>query len=289
MDLLIPGLCGQSVFLKVPHFHRPEETLHASSLFAEPGGKGYNQAVAAARMGAKTAFAGAIGHDADGESCTARLLKEGIEPHMFEKEEQTAYAAILTDDAGENRVTVFAGAKLEAADMRAMEDAFAQAKMLLITPEIPEEAFAEAIALAKKHGVKIVINPAPFMDWVKPYLKEAWCVTPNRSEAMSMLDLGPEDDLTAALAQSPCPRVLVTLGSQGAVCMEDGVLTQIPACRVKAVDTTGAGDCLSGALCARLLAGDTLAQAAKAAVKAASMSVQHAHVLDGMPYAHEVK
>ena len=85
MDLLIPGLCGQSVFLKVPHFHRPEETLHASSLFAEPGGKGYNQAVAASRMGAKTAFAGAIGHDADGECCTARLVKEGIRPYMFEK------------------------------------------------------------------------------------------------------------------------------------------------------------------------------------------------------------
>jgi len=289
MDLLIPGLCGQSVFLKVPHFHRPEETLHASSLFAEPGGKGYNQAVAAARMGAKTAFAGAVGHDADGECCAARLVKEGIEPHMFEKEEQTAYAAILTDDAGENRVTVFAGARLEAADMRAMEDSFAQAKMLLITPEIPEAAFAEAIALAKKHGVKMVINPAPFMDWVRPYLRDAWCVTPNRSEAASMLDLQPEDDLLTALAESSFPRVLVTLGSQGAVCMEDGKLTQIPACPVKAIDTTGAGDCFNGALCARLLAGDTLAEAAKVAVKAASMSVQHAHVLDGMPYQHEVK
>ena len=219
----------------------------------------------------------------------ARLVKEGIRPYMFEKEEQTAYAAILTDDAGENRVTVFAGAKLEAADMRAMEDAFREAKMLLITPEIPEEAFAEAVALAKKHGVKIVINPAPFMDWVRPYLKDAWCVTPNRSEAMSMLGIGPEEELMAALPHSPCPRVLVTLGSEGAVCMEDGVFTQIPACKVKAVDTTGAGDCFNGALCARLLAGDSLAEAAKTAVKAASMSVQHAHVLDGMPYAHEVK
>ena len=106
MGLLIIGLCGQSVFLTVPHFHRPEETLHATAMFTEPGGKGYNQAVAAARVGARVTFAGAIGRDADGAACTQRLLDEGIAPRMSEKPERTAYAAILTADNGENRVTV---------------------------------------------------------------------------------------------------------------------------------------------------------------------------------------
>ena len=145
MSLLIIGLCGQSVFLTVPHFHRPEETLHADSFFCEPGGKGYNQAVAAARMGAKVVFAGAVGRDADGEMCARRLNEEGIEPCMFKKDTRTAYAAILTDVQGENRVTVFSGAQMTAEDVCALEPQFQTAEMVLLTPEIPEDAFAQAI------------------------------------------------------------------------------------------------------------------------------------------------
>lgn len=282
MSLLIIGLCGQSVFLSVDHFHRPEETLHASSLFTEPGGKGYNQAVAAVRMGAKVMFAGAIGRDADGEACTQRLKREGAWPYMFEKPERTAYAVILTDAAGENRVTVYSGAQLTAQDVRALEQQFQEAEMLLLTPEIPEEAFAQAVLLAKAHGVKIVINPAPFFPWVKDYLADAWLITPNRSEACALLGCEP-DTLMDNLAFSPCPRMVVTLGGDGAACLEDGRVTIIPAAPVHAVDTTGAGDCLSGALCAFVLEGESLQEAAKKAVCAASLSVEHAHVLDGMP------
>ena len=287
MGLLIIGLCGQSVFLSVPHFHRPEETLHATGLFAEPGGKGYNQAVAAVRMGAKVAFAGAVGPDADGEACAARLVTEGIAPCMTVKPGRTAYAAILTDAQGENRVTVFAGVQLSAQDVAALAPEFAKADMLLLTPEIPEEAFAGAVRLAKAHGVRLVVNPAPYFPWVEKYLGDAWLLTPNRSEACAMLACG-ADELMERLAAAPYPRMVVTLGADGAVCAENGVLTKIPAVPVHAVDTTGAGDCLNGALCACLLQGEPLAAAAQTAVRAASLSVQHAHVLDGMPYQVQV-
>lgn len=282
MSLLIIGLCGQSVFLTVPHFHRPEETLHADSFFCEPGGKGYNQAVAAARMGAEVVFAGAVGRDADGEMCAARLRDEGIVPLMFKKDQRTAYAAILTDAHGENRVTVFSGAQMTAEDVRTLAPRFEAAQMLLLTPEIPQEAFAQAVMLAREYGVKIVINPAPFFPWMRAYLDDAWLLTPNRGEVMALLECE-EDELDERIQNAPYPRMIVTLGKDGAVCCENGEMTRIPAAAANVVDTTGAGDCLNGALCALLLEGMTLKKAAETAVRAASMSVAHAHVLDGMP------
>lgn len=288
MSLLIIGLCGQSVFLTVPHFHRPEETLHADSIFCEPGGKGYNQAVAAARMGAQVVFAGAVGRDADGDACVARLEQEGIAARMAYKPQRTAYAAILTNAQGENRVTVFAGAKMTAEDVAALEPAFTQARIILLTPEIPQEAFAQAVALAKAHDVRIVINPAPFFPWVREYMADAWLLTPNRSEACALLDCEAQE-LMARLKEASVPRMIVTLGAEGAACAENGNVTMIPAVCANVVDTTGAGDCFNGTLCALLLEGMPLEEAAKMAVRAASLSVEHAHVLDGMPRRMEIE
>lgn len=283
MKLLIFGLCGQSVFLRVPHFHALGETLHASELFSEPGGKGYNQAVAAVRMGAEVVFAGAVGKDADGDLCEERLAREGIASRLIRKPGRTAFASILTDDAGENRVTVYPGVCLTAEDVGDLEEEFRSAGLLLLTPEIPEEAFAEAVRLARKHGVPIVLNPAPFFPWVTPYLRDAWLLTPNRSEACALLSCSP-DELENRIASSGYSRMIVTLGADGVICCENGNRTQIPAPSVRAVDTTGAGDCLNGVLCALLLEGMTLPEAAERAVRAAALSVTRAHVLDGMPY-----
>ncbi len=283
MRLLIIGLCGQSVFLRVPHFHAPGETLHASELFSEPGGKGYNQAVAAARMGAEVVFAGAVGKDADGDRCEERLAREGIVSRLIRKPGRTAFASILTDGTGENRVTVYPGVRLTAEDVGGLEEEFRSAGLLLLTPEIPEEAFAYAVRLAHRHGVPIVLNPAPFFSWVKPYLRDAWLLTPNRSEACALLSCSP-DELENSIVSSPFSRMIVTLGANGALCCENGKRTHIAAPSVRAVDTTGAGDCLNGVLCAMLLEGTVLPEAAERAVRAASLSVTHAYVLDGMPY-----
>lgn len=282
MSLLIIGLCGQSVFLSVPHFHQPEETLHASALFTEPGGKGYNQAVAAARMGAKVVFAGAIGRDADGDACCARLEKEGIEARMIRKDGQTAYAVILTDAQGENRVTVFPGVQMERGDVLGLEEEFAAAKMLLLTPEIPRDAFDQAVKLARKHRVPLVINPAPFFPWVKEYICNASLLTPNRSEACALLECE-ETQLLEALAAWKGTPMVVTLGKDGALYAENGKIVSIPAINTNVVDTTGAGDCLNGVLCALLLEGYSLEKATRLAVRAASLSVAQAHVLDAMP------
>ena len=291
MDLLIAGLCGQSVFLSVPHFHEPGETLHASGLFSEPGGKGYNQAVAAKRMGVRgeVVFAGAVGEDADGDLCEKRLLEEGIVPCLFRRgSERTAYASILTDALGENRVTVFPGARLTACDLRALKSRFSSAGIVLLTPEIPEEVFAEAVSQAEEAGARLIVNPAPYFPWVRPYLDRAWLLTPNRSEAQAMLGCSAEE-LPDVLAGSAFPRVIVTLGGEGALVLEDGALTKISAPPVAVRDTTGAGDCFNGSLCAFLLDGRSLTESVRMAVRAASLSARFPHVLDGMPYRAEVE
>jgi len=165
---------------------------------------------------------------------------------------------------------------------------FAASRMLLLTPEIPEEAFAMAMALAKKCGVRVVVNPAPYTPWVSKYLADAWLITPNLAEACALLGCT-EEALEAAVAASPYPRMAVTLGGEGVLVRDGETLTRIPATRVVPVDTTGAGDCVNGVLCAKLLEGCALADAARTAVRAASISVTRAHVLDAMPREEEVR
>ena len=127
--LAVLGLSGQSVFLSVDHFHQNGETLHAESLFHEPGGKGYNQAVAAARLGAEVSYLTAVGRDADGAECEDYLREEGVLLCCALKDAHTAYAAILTDRTGENRVTVYPGASalLSGEDVRRFEEQIAAA------------------------------------------------------------------------------------------------------------------------------------------------------------------
>lgn len=285
-ELLIFGLCGQSLFFRVAHMHRPEETLHAQSLCREPGGKGYNQAVAAARLGARVTFAATVGRDADADDCAALLAREGVQARLFPKAgEHTACAVILTDAAGENRVTVYPGASrlLDAQDVLAMAGAFARASVVLLTPEIPEPAFAQAVALAREAGARLIVNPAPFVPWVVPYLREAWCVTPNRQEAGQLPGLDGGEPLERALRTAPYARMAVTLGAQGALCLASGAVFAVPAPRVVPVDTTGAGDAFNGALCAALLADAPFPQAVSLAVRAASLSVAQPRAVASFP------
>ena len=140
MKISVLGLCGNSVFLNVDHFHMPGETVHARGLYAEPGGKGYNQAVAAARLGAEVSFLGCIGDDPDGRACMDFLRKEGIVPvPQIQKGVPSAYACILTDQEGENRVTVFSGA----AQMLTAEFVYENEQLLLDILKV----YAESLTL----------------------------------------------------------------------------------------------------------------------------------------------
>ena len=180
-NVSVIGICGNSVFLSVDRFHENGQTLVANSRFEEIGGKGFNQAVAAARMGARVSFLAAVGADSDAEKCKLAAEKEGIRGYFaIKKEEMTTCAVILTDRNGENQVTVCPGAQLCVEDVAAFEESIARSDVLLLQQEVPHQVNEAAILLAKKYNVPVILNPAPAKPLV--YTQPVWLVTPNQQE-----------------------------------------------------------------------------------------------------------
>ena len=271
--IAVIGIAGMSVFMGVEHFHAEGETLHAKSLFTEIGGKGINQAVAAARMGAEVSFLCAVGDDAMATECARVAEENGIRAHLAVKKGRASpYACILTDKRGANRVTVYKDACLAPSDADDFAEMIAKSDILLLQNEVPEAVNARAIEIAKAHGVRVILNPAPARPMDGAVARDIYLVTPNEQEA-------------ALLPQSGFAHCITTLGGEG--CDVDGK-EKIPATSAKAVDTTGAGDTFNGALAAFLAEGLSLGRAAVLANRAAGISVTRRGVLAAIPYRNEI-
>jgi ribokinase len=266
--IAVIGLAGNTVFMGVPHFHSGGETVHAFDFHGEFGGKGFNQAVAAARQGAETSLLTAIGED-DAERLGNFLRSEGIEGTVAVKKTPSAHATILTDGTGETRVTVFPGASLDAGDVDAFAAKIASADFLLLNNEVPEEVNLRAAAIAKEHGVAIVLNPAPARALPEALRSAVSLFTPNEFEEAALGDVPGE--------------VVTTLGAAG--CRIRSSKTTVPAvnCGVP-VDSTGAGDTFTAVLAVRLAEGESMESACLAANEAAGRSVTVRYVLPSIPY-----
>lgn len=282
-------MCGQSVFLSVDHFHRTGETIHAQHLFCEPGGKAYNQAVAAKRLGAEVLFFGCVGDDADGAICERVLLEEGITPILHKVHGiPTAYAYILTDQNGENQVTTYRGAAdlLTSQFLYHHEEQIRKCDMLLLGMECPIEATAAAFAIADSNRIPVVFNPAPAVQVPEDFIRRSFVVTPNEREAAEIFKVSPVSEpqyFCEVAAQFGGINLIVTLGRKGAMLIASGTRQMIQGIPVNAVDTTGAGDTFNAALAVWLAKGSTLSEAAYYAILASAYSVQYAHVLSGLP------
>ena len=261
------GLVGRSVFMEVPRFHVGGETIHALGIHEEWGGKGFNQAVAAARQGASVAFLGACA-EADVASISDFCRGEGIEPFLIGKPVDTAYAAILTDTRGETRVTVYPGARLDLGDVDVFEASIVQSDFLLLNNEVPEEVNDRAALLAVRHGAGIVCNPAPARPLSATLRKTARIFTPNEFEEGKIGEVPGE--------------VVTTLGAGGCRIRSTGEVIPAVACG-KVVDTTGAGDTFNGVLAAGLAEGLDLRSAAIRANAAAGRSVTVRYVMPSIP------
>ena len=271
-NIAVIGIVGNSVFLPVDHFHVGGETVEATSVHFEPGGKGFNQAVAAKRCGANVSFLAAVGYEYRGEFA-AFLENEGINHTLVFKDESTAFAAIVTDKSGSNHVTVYQGAQLSPVDVALFEDSIKAADILLINNEVAEEVNVEAIKIAKKHGVKCILNPAPARETADFVLDGIDLFTPNEHEL-----LGIEDK----------ENVIVTLGARGCLIKSTG--EQIPGVSFgAAVDTTGAGDMFNGVLTAMLAEGRTLAESARIANKVAALGVTRKYAVSSIPTGDEIE
>ncbi len=264
------GIVGNSVFLPVENFHTGGETVEAKDAHFEYGGKGFNQAVAAARFGAEVTFIAAVGNG-DYEDIKKFLEDEGIKPCLIRKSTPTAFAAIVTDKNGLNRVTVFQGAQLNLNDIRILEEKIKNSDVLLINNEVAEEVNLIATEIAEKNNVKIILNPAPQRDTDKVILDRVTYFTPNEHEAEGL------EEYT---------NIIQTLGKQGCLIKEEN--TVIPPTDDKAVDTTGAGDTFNGVLAAALSEGLSVEAAVKYAVAASGKSVTKRGAVSSIPYKNEL-
>ena len=271
VKIAVIGLVGRSMFFEVPRFHAGGETIHATSFYEEWGGKGFNQAIAAARQGAAVSFLGKAGSETDATAIETFCAKEGVEAHVFfprPATAPTACAAILTDGTGETRVTVARGVELDAADVDfGFREQIAAADILLLNNEVPDEVNRRASEIAAANGVKIIFNPAPVRPVPAELAKRIILFTPNEFEAAALGEVAGE--------------VVTTLGARGCCIRSTGEI--VPSPSVKAIDSTGAGDTFNGVLAVQLAEGVPLREACAAANAAAARSVTIRHVLPSIP------
>lgn len=295
--LVVLGSVNADHVLRVPHFPRPGETLTGHSYQVVPGGKGANQAVAAARLGAPVSFIARIGDDAIGQQMRQGFEQDGIDVSAVELDETlpTGIAIIYVSDEGENSIGISAEANgaLSPAMVKRHEAMIADAHTLLLQLEVPLESVFEAAKLARSHGTRVVLNPAPAQPLSSELLALVDLITPNQTEAELLTGVKVSDEASAAQAaarfhQMGISDVMITLGSQGVYCSNARQQQLIPGFRVEAVDTTAAGDTFNGALLATELAGADFNAAVRFAHGAAALSVTKFGAQSSIPSKVEV-
>jgi ribokinase len=296
----VVGSLNMDLVVRAPRLPNPGETLAGSAFAQVAGGKGGNQAVAAARLGAQVAMVGRVGADSNGEVLRAGLAAEGIDCAALETSSgaPTGVALIVVDDASQNAIVIVAGSNGEVtpATLARHEAALAHADVVVCQLETPTDAVEAALAAARRLGKITILNPAPAVGPLPAHwLPLIDYLVPNELEAATLTGLPastPEDAARAALAlrDAGARNVLVTLGAQGVCALLDGAApTHLPAPRVSAVDTTAAGDTFIGALAARLAAGEAALDALTFALRAASISVTRAGAQPSIPTLAELE
>jgi ribokinase len=267
----------------------PTETVTGGVFGRHHGGKGANQAVAAARMGAAVALVGAVGDDKFGREALADLEREEVDVGCVFKlsDTHTGVALIVVDELGENQIAVASGANA-ALTAEQVKSALAEMDLpagdvLLSGLEISDAAVGAAARIAAVRGMRVVINPAPARELTEEMLRTGPILVANQSEAEALTGERDAGSAARALAARTAAPVIVTLGAAGAIVLDAGSFDQLPAPSVTVVDTTGAGDTFCGALCAELARDTSLVEAAGIAVRAASLSVTAAGTRTAMP------
>lgn len=294
--IIVIGSSNVDLTARVRTLPRPGETIGGARLHQANGGKGANQAVAAARLGADVTFLTCLGNDANGEMLSAQFAAEGIDTSKIKfSATPTGTALIFVDDNAENCIAVAPGSNndLLPADVEGIRDSISGAAYMLLQLEIPMPTVEKAILLADEAGVRTILNPAPMAPLSDGILKHVWLLTPNQTEAHSLTGIAVNDEEDArkaadALLAKGVDNVIITMGSKGSLVCTPGETTFVPARKVKAVDTTGAGDVYNGALVAALAEGKSLVDAAGIATAASSIAVTRMGAQTSAPHRNEL-
>ncbi len=281
-NLVVVGSSNTDMIMQMDHIPRPGETIIGGEFSMAAGGKGANQAVAAARAGGLVTFVARVGKDLFGEQAIQGFLRDGINVDyiVHDKKAASGVALIFVAADGENSIGVASGAngRLTPADIEAARPAIEAADALIMQLETPLETVAAAAKIAVDAGVRVILDPAPAQPLGDDLLKRVSILTPNESEAEILTGIKVDDEAGAAKAADALQAkgvgtVLITLGSRGTYIATADTRKMVPAFKVKAVDTTAAGDVFNGSLAVALAEEKPLTEAIRFANAAAAISV----------------
>ncbi|MCG2589401.1 ribokinase [Rhodohalobacter sulfatireducens] len=296
-EIIVLGSSNTDMIVKVPRIPAPGETILGGEFVKAAGGKGANQAVAAARSGGDVTFIANTGDDNLGKEAIEGFKKEGINTnHIFvDADAPSGVALIFVGEDGENSIAVASGAngKLTPSQIDEIEYVISGGSILLTQLETPLETVERAIKIANKNGVKVILNPAPAQSLSDDLLKQIDILTPNQSEAELLTGIKVDNKQSAQkaaanLISKGVKTVILTLGPDGAFLMSEDFQKMIPGFKVEAEDTTAAGDTFNGALAVGLAAGKTMEDAITWAHAAAGLSVMKMGAQPSIPQHDEI-
>ena len=295
--IVVVGSSNTDMIVRVPHLPAPGETVLGGTFHRAAGGKGANQAVAAARAGGTVSFVGCLGEDGLGRDALQGLRDEGLDVGSVVRapSEPSGVALIFVDDAGENCIAVAPGANagLLPEHIQGVEGLLAAADVVVLQLEIPEQTVAAAARTASRHGARVILNPAPARPLPAALLADVSLITPTEAELGLRAGIDTHDDdgtdaAVSALFERGVRAVAVTRGARGAYVATPDQRVTVPGLPVEATDTTGAGDVFNGALAVALAEGRSLAEAARFGNVAAALSVTRLGAQPSIPYREEI-
>ena len=304
--VLIIGSSNMDLNIYSQRFPKPGETVTGGIFKQFLGGKGANQAVASVRSGSKTIFIGKVGVDAFGEEMLSQLRKEGvnIEHIIRDPHESSGVAFILIDETGENMISVAPGAnfKLTPEEVQANSDFIKNAKCLVVQMEIPIETIEFIFKIAAQGEVIKILNPAPLKPIGLSILSNIDIIIPNEGELLQLHSLLKLEELignnkekiiqaSKHISRLGIKTIITTLGKKGCIIYdaEEDISTEVPAFKVEAIDTVGAGDCFNGVVASKLCQGENILTSVKYATAAASIAITRQGAQASMPYLNEIE
>lgn len=295
--IVVVGSCNTDMVIKADRLPVPGETILGGTFFMNPGGKGANQAVAAARMGGIVTLISKTGNDVFGKQSVMLYTAENIKTdYIFSDPKHPSGVALITVDAqGENCIVVASGANasLSPADIDKASAEIEGSDLILMQLEIPIETVEYVAEKAQKKGIKVILNPAPARALSDNLLQNLYIIIPNKSEAEILSGIKVSDIESAKLAANIISAkgvniVVITLGSQGALIKEFEDFHFVDALNVEALDTTAAGDTFCGSVCVGLSEGKSILESVKLAARAAAITVTRMGAQSSIPYRSEL-
>lgn len=294
-EILVIGSINTDLVLRTEHFPAPGETIQAGELSTYPGGKGANQAVAAARQGSRVGMIGRVGTDRQGDELIENLKENGVDVTLVKHDEApTGTAIVVVDAQGQNSIVVSPGANAKVVPEDVEITALIDLEAVLFQLEIPLETVSRGCELARKHGAMVLLNPAPARPLPDEMMTNIDCLLPNETE-LSLLSGKAVEDVDSAteaaklLLDKGLPAVVVTLGAKGSLVVTKEGAKHIPPFEVQVVDTTGAGDAFIGGFAAALVQGKTPEEAARYGNACGALATTRAGAQSSLPTREEVE